>query len=506
MRKRLLFFVLMLLSGYATLQAQSVVVNRFYNSATADGSYDAVELLVIKNHLDIRNFILKDYANSVGDDGGSKYRFAAHNLWSNLASGTTIVVRKTGVKDNPAYQQDTDPSDFKLDVLLSNTSLFIDLAPTKPFNLTSVEMVLIRADDGTGSAEGSANAVHAFAAGDMSSKALFNNLGCPKLNSVSGAGSASAAGFVYPTNLNVALSANDALISMPAYWARATELMEGFPVGLEVYKTSAPFNGKAMNAYALVFDPRVIDFKPVVAPAAKKVSAFYEDEPGVKYACINGGFFGSNTSYSLVQYRGVVSAINIKSLYRSVYNSTSNAYYPTRGAFGLTAYNVPAVSWVYHVGAGNGVVYSYPQPSPNDVNQAPQALPTAAFPAGGSVWNVTSAIGGSPVLIKNNQINITDAEELIDINNTTSRARSAIGHTADGKVVIVALEGNNPEGATGLNLAELALLMKEIGCTAAVNLDGGGSTSVTINGQNPIRPSDGTERPVVSAILLKSKI
>ncbi len=297
------------------------------------------------------------------------------------------------------------------------------------------------------------------------------------------------------------------IISLPSEWTLATPLMNGFPPGIEVYRRTTAFNSKAMNAYCVVFDPQNVslEFKPVFSSTNKKVSDFFAQEPGTKYAVINGGFFGTNISYSLAQYNGIVQAINIKSLSRT-YNGSTKTYYPTRGAFGISASGVPQISWVYHVGTGNGTLYAYPQPSPNDIAQAPQPQPGSGFPEGGGIWNVNSAIGGSPVLLKNNAINITDSEELIDVNNTTSRARSAIGYTANGLVVILAVEGNNSSGGAGLNLQEMAELMKSMGCTNALNLDGGGSTSMVINGQPTVKPSDaGGERPVITAIIIKKK-
>ncbi|WP_256012361.1 phosphodiester glycosidase family protein [Desertivirga xinjiangensis] len=499
MKKRLLIFFCCFLGAYLSY-AQNIVVNRIYNSTSATGDYDAIELLVIRDHLDIRNYILKDFGNSITTDNGGKYRFADVDLWKDLRSGTAIVLRKNGSSD-AAWKEDENPADFIVDIKFENSKL-INLNAAHSLNLTATEMVLIRsggADDGLGTT----NAVHAFATGNGSTNIFFTGLACPKIVT---SATAAAGSFVYATNPAVAVSKDVPLVNLPSYWLKAEELMTGFPAGIQVYKTTAPYNGKSMNAYALVFDPRLVEFKPVLSATTKKVSSFYSDEPGTAYACINGGFFGSNASYSLVEYRAVVSAVNIKSLSRSVYKSTANTYYPTRGAFGITATDQPDVSWIYHVGSSNGTIYSYPQPSPNDVSLAPQGLPTATFPSGGTIWNATSAIGGSPVLIKNNTVNITDVQELIVIDNASSRARSAIGHTADGKVIIVAVEGGNANGGIGLDLLELANLMKEMGCVAALNLDGGGSTSFTINGQNTVRPSDGTERAVVSAVIVKSKI
>ncbi len=181
--------------------------------------------------------------------------------------------------------------------------------------------------------------------------------------------------------------------------------------------------------YSVVFDPKLIELKPVAAATNKKVSDFYSDEVAAKYACMNGGFFGTNTSYSLSMFNKTISAVNIKSLNRS-FNGSNIPYYPTPAAFGISTNSTADVAWIYHVGSGNGTICSYPTPSPNLLNTAPQAIPSSSFPVGGTIWDMNSAIGGSPMLIKNNSINITDNEELIVIDNNSSRARSAIGYTA----------------------------------------------------------------------------
>lgn len=299
----------------------------------------------------------------------------------------------------------------------------------------------------------------------------------------------------------------ETLISLPAEWKKNTALTGSFPATIEVYQRTASFQGKAMNAWCVVFDPRsaALECKPVLAASNKKPSVLYGEESGTKYACLNAGFFGTNVSYSLVQYQGQVKAANIKSLTRT-YNGASTSYYPTRGAFGLNAQGIPDITWIYHVGAGNGTVYSYTSPSGNALGSAPKPLPDASFPEGAKEWNVLNAVGGSPVLLKNGNIRITDAEELIDINNSSARARSAIGFTAKGNVVMLAVEGNNTAGGAGLSLPQLAQLMKEMTCTNALNLDGGGSTSLVVNGQLTVKPSDaGGERAVMSVLILKAR-
>jgi len=206
-----------------------------------------------------------------------------------------------------------------------------------------------------------------------------------------------------------------------------------------------------------------------------------------------------------VKYNNTVSSANIKVLNRT-YNGVSTPYYPTRAAFGVTNTGAPSVAWVYSIGTGNNTIYSYPTVSPNAEGAAPQPVPDENFPAGGSAWNTVSAIGGSPMLLKAGNVTITDVQELISINNTTSRPRSAIGYNTNGIVLLLAIEGDNTAGGyAGLNLNELANLLKDLSCTDAVNLDGGGSTSLVIGNQLTVRPGDGTERPVVSAVLIKRK-
>jgi hypothetical protein len=291
------------------------------------------------------------------------------------------------------------------------------------------------------------------------------------------------------------------LTDLPEEWKQASGLMEGLPEGIEVYRYTTTFSGKDMNAYAVVFDPanESLEFKPYLSESSTRPSELFADENGA-YVVINGGFFGPNVSYSLVQHNGQVDAVNIRALTRQ-YNGANATYYPTRGAFGLSADNTPEVTWMYNIG---DQMYSYPAPSPNALGEAPQPQPSASFPEGGEIWNVTSAIGGSPVLIKNGEINITDTEELIAIDKTSSRARSAIGYTADGKIILLAVEGNNPEGGTGLDLQELAKFMLEMGCTGVLNLDGGGSTYMMVNGEETVKPSSG-ERAVMSVIFVKGE-
>jgi len=76
--------------------------------------------------------------------------------------------------------------------------------------------------------------------------------------------------------------------------------------------------------------------------------------------------------------------------------------------------------------------------------------------------------------------------------------RSAIGLDAKGqKVTLVVVDGRQPGFSEGMTTRELAVLMKELGCTDALNLDGGGSSILLYEGKILNKPSDITgPRPV----------
>lgn len=294
------------------------------------------------------------------------------------------------------------------------------------------------------------------------------------------------------------------IITLSPGWKYNASYSSSFPSGIQAFSFDTVFNGHTVKAYCLAYDSKLglYDFKPVQSATAKKVSDFVSQETGIVYGAINGGFFGGNSSYSLVKYENVLSSPNIKSVSRP-----PNIYYPTRAAFGIQANGAPTTAWIYHVGSGNDNIYSYPNPSPNVEGNTPEAVPTETFPTGGAAWTVPTAIGGSPMLLRGGQVNISDVAELININNSTYRPRSAVGYTANGIVLLMAVEGDNGgAGYPGVNLSELSNMLKQLGCTDAINLDGGGSTSMIISGRLTVRPGDaGVERPVVSAVLIKRK-
>lgn len=117
--------------------------------------------------------------------------------------------------------------------------------------------------------------------------------------------------------------------------------------------------------------------------------------------------------------------------------------------------------------------------------------------------NVEHIISGGPYLVKDNQIFIDmTAQKLQAIGG--KNPRTAIGYTKDNDLIMVTADGR--EGSSiGLTLKELANLMKELGCINAINLDGGGSTVMYINGNIVNRPQQQGGIALSNALVISKK-
>lgn len=112
-------------------------------------------------------------------------------------------------------------------------------------------------------------------------------------------------------------------------------------------------------------------------------------------------------------------------------------------------------------------------------------------------------IGGGPRLVRDGQLAVNGEEELFRDDVLRGRApRTAIGITEDGQLLLVTVNGRQPNISVGMTLAELGTLLMELGAVQAMNLDGGGSTTMVIHDLVLNLPSDGKERPVSNAILV----
>jgi len=81
--------------------------------------------------------------------------------------------------------------------------------------------------------------------------------------------------------------------------------------------------------------------------------------------------------------------------------------------------------------------------------------------------------------------------------------RTLAGVREDGTLLLVTVDGRRPGWSVGMTLPEAARLMRSLGARDALNLDGGGSSAMTVRGELVNRPSDRVgERPVSNGLFV----
>lgn len=113
-------------------------------------------------------------------------------------------------------------------------------------------------------------------------------------------------------------------------------------------------------------------------------------------------------------------------------------------------------------------------------------------------------VGGVPRLVRDGKVEITWKEEKAAEAFAISRhPRTAVAVLKDGRFLLVTVDGRQEGFSVGMTLKELADFLVELGAKDAMNLDGGGSTAMYLNGKLVNRPSDKEgERRVSDAILV----
>lgn len=112
-------------------------------------------------------------------------------------------------------------------------------------------------------------------------------------------------------------------------------------------------------------------------------------------------------------------------------------------------------------------------------------------------------LGGGPQLIAASKtVFSAEADRYSESLYRQRHPRTAIGWRADGKFVLVVVDGRQ-KLSIGMTMDELAGLMIELGCIEAMNLDGGGSTAMVVKNKIVNSPSDASgERAVSDALLI----
>ncbi len=156
------------------------------------------------------------------------------------------------------------------------------------------------------------------------------------------------------------------------------------------------------------------------------------------------------------------------------------------------------------------------------IGQAQGALQIASLPRTGGdlpsrsgeglnrsayLWAIVpSAVGGGPRLLTDGQVTVDWAAEGFDAGFAESlNPRTAVGTTRDGRHLLLVTVDGRQAFSKGVSLAGMASILKRYGAWNAINLDGGGSTTMAADGLTVSSPGgDGSERPVADMLLVYS--
>ena len=118
------------------------------------------------------------------------------------------------------------------------------------------------------------------------------------------------------------------------------------------------------------------------------------------------------------------------------------------------------------------------------------------------LWtDVADALGGGPALVQDGKAIWAAGEGFTREQLRPRHPRTAVGQLEDGRIILVVVDGRSAS-SIGLRNWELALEMQRLGAVTAMALDGGGSSTLAVDGRVLNVPSDGAERAVADGLLV----
>lgn len=291
-------------------------------------------------------------------------------------------------------------------------------------------------------------------------------------------------------------------------WQNVDTAFGPLPSGIHVYRSTDPIDGKPSIAYYVRIDlankARIVSAR--VGNGKRYTPTQYFEQESVKPVIVmNTTFFEfeHNSNLNIVMRDGQMLAYQQHSL-PGRGKDTLTYRHPFGSAIGIDKRKRIDIAWLY-TDSARSIPYASQQPIPFFKDSIAKHSAAAMLEKGQfRKWKMQTAFGGGPVLLQDGQILITNNEEIKFAGKAIDdkHPRTAIGYTADRQLILLVVEGRFPGKAEGATLKQEAQLLKEIGCIEAMNLDGGGSSCLLINGKPTITPSDkGAQRPVPAVLV-----
>jgi len=290
-------------------------------------------------------------------------------------------------------------------------------------------------------------------------------------------------------------------------WKNADDAFQPLPSSVHVYRTDDSTEGKPNIAYYVSVDlsDKQRQITTQVGNGKRYTPAQYFEQEGNPLLVMNCTFFEfvHNSNQNMVVRNGKMLAYQVHSI-AGKGKDTLTYRHAFGSAIGIDNKRRADIAWLY-TDSASGSPYASQEPL-NSFRDSVKKHSKKEMLAKGhfSKWKMQAATGGGPVLVQDGQIRITNNEELKfggkGIND--KHPRSAMGYTPDGKLIFLVVEGRFPGKAEGATLTQEARMLQQIGCHEAMNLDGGGSSCLLINGKQTITPSDKEGQRAVPAVMI----
>ena len=298
-------------------------------------------------------------------------------------------------------------------------------------------------------------------------------------------------------------------------WVNVNASYAPLPQGFNVYKTTDSLDGKPFLAYYAIADlkSKHLNFTTDTTYKRRLTPKQFFEKNGHSLLVVNTTFFSfaTNQNLGVVIKNGKLVAYNIHST-PGKGKDTLTYRHPFTGAIGISKKHTADVAWTF-TDSTKKFAYATQQPAEAVKDAVPnenlkgilQNITTT--PPTFKKWKMQTAVGGGPVLVQNGAIKVTNNEELKFTGKAISdqHPRTLIGYTKDNHLIIMVIEGRNPGISDGATLTQEAQLMINLGCTEALNLDGGGSSCMLINGKETIYGSDKIERSVPAVFIISGE-
>ncbi len=278
------------------------------------------------------------------------------------------------------------------------------------------------------------------------------------------------------------------------------------PSDVEVYYTNQKIDTNFNVAYYVKakLKSKQIQFETDTTVNRRLTPLQFYNKNNNPLVVVNGTFFSfeTNKSLNIVIDKGKVLSQNLKTVASKQKDSTIKQISIFRSALGIDKKRNADIAWI-KTDSGKRKAFAQQYPFSDIGNNKNKVTVPKKFEF--KKWKVKTAIGGGPVLLQQGKEKITNDYELLFAGKkglTDKHPRTAMGYTADGYLIILVVQGRMAGLADGVSLKTLAQIMQNLGCIEALNLDGGGSSCMLVNGKETIKPCDKTGQRAIPAIFM----